>query len=130
MTTTPTLWRAKQQANTTDGSHRTTIRSARNSLGSPMAPFIMLWESNTDGGPDGNAAGNDIIGQRYNAIGNKIGTDFRVNQGFFADDEGNVVAAALPNGNFVIAMRTSDAAGTAIRYSILTRPARRSGTAP
>jgi hypothetical protein len=82
--------------------------------------FVELWETNTDGGPDSNALGTDIIGQIYDAEGNRIGGEFRANQGFFLDDEGDFGAAALPDGGFVIAYEDTDVNGTSIRYTILS----------
>lgn len=118
VTTTPILWRTDQQANTTDtgtnGDDQTQIRM----VGLANGNFVALWESNTDDGA-GSSGGTDIIGQLYDPEGNPIGGEFRANNGFFADDEGDFTAAALPGGGFVIAYEDTDINGTAIRYNIL-----------
>lgn len=76
----------------------------------------MLWEDNSDI-VDGDS-GTDIIGQLYNAEGVKIGAEFQANTNNFLDDEGDFTAAALPNGNFVIAYEDTNASGTSIRFEI------------
>lgn len=118
MTTTPKIWRIFQQANTIDtgapGDDQTGIKM----VGLANGNFVALWESNTDDGA-GSSSGTDIIGQLYDPEGNAIGAEFRANNGFFADDEGDFTAAALPGGGFVIAYEDTDGNGTAIRYNIL-----------
>ncbi len=67
----------------------------------PDGGFVVLWTSNTDGGPDGGATGTDVIGQRYDVEGQKVGAEFRA---FAAGgNEGNFAAAARPDGSLVIA---------------------------
>ncbi len=118
MTTTPKIWRIFQQANTTDTGTTADDQTGIKMVGLANGNFVALWESNTDDGA-GSASGTDIIGQLYDAEGNAIGTEFRANQGFFADDEGDFTAVALPGGGFVIAYEDTDSNGTAIRYNIL-----------
>ncbi|MFI0849349.1 beta strand repeat-containing protein [Mesorhizobium sp. IMUNJ 23232] len=118
MTTTPILWRADQQANTTDSGTTGDDQTGIKMVGLANGNFVALWESNTDDGA-GSSGGTDIIGQLYDAEGNPIGSEFRANQGFFADDEGDFTAAGLPGGGFVIAYEDTDVNGTAIRYNIL-----------
>jgi Ca2+-binding RTX toxin-like protein len=118
MTTTPILWRADQQANTTDSGTNGDDQTGIRMVGLANGNFVALWESNTDDGV-GSSGGTDIIGQLYDAEGNAIGGEFRANQGFFADDEGDFTAAGLPGGGFVIAYEDTGVSGTSIRYNIL-----------
>ncbi|KQU01171.1 beta strand repeat-containing protein [Rhizobium sp. Leaf453] len=118
MTTTPRIWRIFQQANTTDTGTTADDQTGIKLVGLANGNFVALWESNTDDGA-GADSGTDIIGQLYDAEGNAIGSEFRANQGFFVDDEGDFTAAALPGGGFVIAYEDTDGSGTAIRYNIL-----------
>jgi Ca2+-binding RTX toxin-like protein len=116
MTTTPTLWKAAQQANSSDlgpgGNDQLDSKIVQLSNGN----FVVLWTDNSDGGPGG-ANGTDIIGQIYDPLGNKIGGEFRANQDFFADDEDEFDVAALPNGGFVVAFEDTNASGTSIRVT-------------
>ncbi|HTO32328.1 MAG TPA: hypothetical protein VL202_14310, partial [Pararhizobium sp.] len=117
MTTTPKLWRAFQQANTTDtgtnGDDQIGIRMVALANGN----FIALWQSNTDDGA-GFTGGNDVIGQLFDAEGNAIGAEFRANDTFNADDEGRIDAVGLPNGNFAVVFEDTDVNGTSIRFNI------------
>jgi Ca2+-binding RTX toxin-like protein len=117
MTTTPTLWRSSQQANTTDSGTGGDDQVGIKMVGLANGNFIALWQSNTDDGP-GFTAGNDVIGQLYDAEGNPIGAEFIANGSFNADDEGRIDAAALPNGNFALVFEDTDANGTSIRFNI------------
>ena len=56
--------------------------------------FVVTWES-----PDGSTSG--IYGQRYDAFGSAVGTEFRVNT-TTAGDQSTPSAAALVGGGFVV----------------------------
>ena len=123
MTTTPTVWRADQQANTSDtvagGSDQHDDQTGIRLVGLTNGNFIALWDDNSDLGV-GTANGTDVIGQIYDPLGNRIGGEFRVNQTFTGDDEGNATAAALPNGNFVVVYEDTNDDGTSIRFVVRT----------
>jgi FG-GAP-like repeat len=110
MTTTPKVWRATQQANFTDAGdqsdpHIVDIGSGR---------YVVVW-TEAAGGPIATAAGSDLVGQIFDARGNRIGTEFRANFSFFADNEQNAALDTRPSGGFVMVYTDTDAAGTSIR---------------
>jgi hypothetical protein len=110
MTTTPKVWRATQQANFTDAGdqsdpHIVDIGSGR---------YVVVW-TEAAGGPIATAAGSDLVGQIFDARGNRIGTEFRANVSFFADNEQNAALDTRPSGGFVMVYTDTDAAGTSIR---------------
>ncbi len=69
--------------------------------------FVITWMSN---GQDGSQYG--IYAQRFNAAGQKIGDEFKVNS-LTAATQLYPVAAALPDGGFTILWVTTTGAGTA-----------------
>jgi hypothetical protein len=110
MTTTPKVWRATQQANFTDAGdqsdpHIVDIGSGR---------YVVVW-TEAAGGPIATAAGSDLVGQIFDARGNRIGTEFRPNFSFFTDNEQNAALDTRPGGGFVMVYTDTDAAGTSIR---------------
>ncbi len=96
----PNMWLDAQQANTTDTGSPATTSSTSRSSPSPMAasscsgrrtPMASRWR----------ATGTDVIGQRYDVEGQKVGAEFRA---FAAGgNEGHFAAAARPDGSLVIA---------------------------
>ncbi len=63
--------------------------------------FVVIWES-----PD--AASDGIFGQRYDASGTAVGSEFQVNT-TTAGDEWNASVTALHDGNFAVVWQDSDA---------------------
>ncbi|MDP2803740.1 MAG: hypothetical protein Q8O26_17860, partial [Phreatobacter sp.] len=61
--------------------------------------MLVAWHSSNDTGP-GAPAGRDIIGQVFDPLGNRVGTEFRVNQFSQLGNEQLVSLAALPDGGF------------------------------
>jgi hypothetical protein len=64
--------------------------------------FVVAWESYGQFGP---GAGYDVVGQRYNSVGTKIGSEFLVNTYGYDDQLGPVVAMA-DTGSFVTVWRS------------------------
>src|SRR5215831_1965408 len=69
MTTTPHLVKSETQVNTTDAG-KTQNQSEIAAL--QDGGYVVVW---TDGSQTYNTAGSAIVGQRYDAAGNKIGGD-------------------------------------------------------
>ena len=115
MTTTPTLFDGEQQVNTVE----TGAQFGQKVVGLADGTSVVLWTSDADSGA-GSDAGRDIIGQRFDAEGNKLGGEFQANQNFFADDESLLDAKALPNGNFVLVYEDRNASGVSYRFDILS----------
>jgi len=100
MTTTPKVWRATQQANFTDAGSQ--FDPAIASIGS--GHYVVVWTEGA-GGPIAAAPGDDLVGQIFDARGNRIGGEFQVNSSFPALDPVNEVHVALdsrPGGGFVM----------------------------
>ena len=69
---------------------------------------VVVWQS--DGVVDGLVAG--IYGQRFDASGTAVGSEFRINTETDGE-KGNPVVAALPDGNFVVVWMSTDQDGDA-----------------
>jgi hypothetical protein len=110
MTTTPKVWRATQQANFTDAGDQFDPQIV--DIGSDR--YVVVW-TEAAGGPIATTAGSDLVGQIFDARGNRIGTEFRANVSFFADNEQNAALDTRPGGGFVMVYSDTDAAGTSIR---------------
>jgi FG-GAP-like repeat len=102
MTTTPRLWNSLTQVNTTDDG-RTQFQgeiTARQDGG-----YIVVW---TDTSKTFNSLGEAIVGQRYDAAGNKVGGDpahgGEVNLSLFTTgDQSDPAVTTLANGNIAVA---------------------------
>jgi FG-GAP-like repeat len=110
MTTTPKVWRATQQANLTDAGDQSDPHIV--DIGSDR--YVVVW-TEAAGGPIATTPGSDLVGQIFDARGNRIGTEFRANVSFFADNEQNAELDTRPGGGFVMVYSDTDAAGTSIR---------------
>ncbi|MBD2461923.1 right-handed parallel beta-helix repeat-containing protein [Oscillatoria sp. FACHB-1407] len=79
----------------------------------PGGGFIAVWQSEYQDGMD---AG--IYGQRYDAAGNPIGTEFLINV-TTKDNQATPTVAAYPDGSFVVAWQSRNFGGT--EYDIFAR---------
>jgi Ca2+-binding RTX toxin-like protein len=79
--------------------------------------ILVAWTS-TDPARPGASGNNDIIGQIYDPMGNPVGAQFRVNQGFFADDEIDVDLAATTQGGFISVYEDVETGGTPLRFNV------------
>jgi ELWxxDGT repeat protein len=82
--------------------------------------FVVTWTSgfprfNDTTTPDGSSAG--VFGQRYDANGNKVGSDFQVNT-ISSDDQYDSSIAALSNGGFIVAWTSVNASSNTRQVSI------------
>src|SRR5262245_20666956 len=94
MTTTPTLWKSATLANTT---------TARDQFESQLAAlpddgYLVVWR---DLSRTYNPRGDTIVGQRFDAAGNKVGGEFNI--GFTLGDQTHPAITRLPSGNVAIA---------------------------
>jgi len=96
MPLTPETWLTEFTANSTTTSTQNEPRITQLSNGN----VLIAWTSYNDTGA-GSPAGSDIIGQLYDAFGNAIGGETRLN-GFQLDDERDFDIAATSAGGFVV----------------------------
>lgn len=75
--------------------------------------FLVAWEDAGNNYESSN--GYDIVGQLYDSLQNAIGSPFRVNSNFNADDEQDFDLAPLDDGGFVVVYEDTDMNGTSIR---------------
>ena len=69
--------------------------------------ILIAWNSDDDTGV-GNNRGIDIIGQIFTPLGQRVGVEFQVNSGYFADDETLGGIVVLPTGGFATAFVDHD----------------------
>jgi FG-GAP-like repeat len=96
MTTTPRLVKPLTQVNTADG--------GAVQVDGQIAPlldggYVVVW---TDYSHTYNPIGTAIVGQRYDALGNKVGGEVKISQ-FDSGEQFSPAITALPNGNVAIA---------------------------
>src|SRR5262245_45699377 len=103
MTTTPRLWKSLTQVNTTDAPPPMSGGLAFQVDGqvAPLADggYVVVW---TDLSRAYNPAGQAVVGQWYDAAGNKARGEVNIS-GFDEGDQFAPAIAALPNGNVAVA---------------------------
>jgi FG-GAP-like repeat len=101
MTTTPKLWKSLTQVNATDGG---TEQIDGQIAGLHDGGYFVVW---TDSNSHAHSAFAAIMGQRYDATGNKVGGEVHVSTGFvgpgFPASVSSPAATVLPNGNIAVA---------------------------
>ena len=97
MPLTPETWLEEFTVNLTTTGTQTRPRITQLANGN----ILVSWDS-TDNTGVGAAAGIDVIGQLFDLLGDPLGTEFRLNGLFSADDERNADIAALPGGGFIV----------------------------
>jgi VCBS repeat protein len=102
MATTPILRTEATQVNTTDaavgaGGNNTQNDGQIVALGD--GGYVIVW---TDGSRAFNPAGTAVLGQRYDAAGNRVGGEFDVSQ-LMAGDQSSPAVAPMPDGGFLVA---------------------------
>jgi hypothetical protein len=110
MTTTPKVWRATQQANFTDAG----VQQVPSVVDIGSGRYVAVWFEGA-GGPIATEPGSDLVGQIFDARGNRIGGEFRANFSFFNDNEQDAALDTRPSGGFVMVYDDFDAAGGSIR---------------
>ncbi|HEY8382528.1 MAG TPA: calcium-binding protein [Microvirga sp.] len=107
---TPTIWAAQQQFNPTAAGTQNDPKAVALSNGN----FLVVWEE-SGSAVIAPSPGTDLVGQIYDALGNPVGSEFRVNDTFTEDTETNVSLAALADGGFAAVYVDTDASGSSIR---------------
>ena len=88
------------------------LRDDPATAGSDETGFVAVWRSQYQDG-----SGSGIFGQRFNAAGEKLGSEFQVNTNF-AGNQYNPTVATLANGDFVVVWSDeSDASVRGQRYT-------------
>jgi hypothetical protein len=100
MTTTPRLWKSQTQVNTTDaavGFGGTAFQGDGQITGLPDGGYVVVWtdESNTL------IFGPEIMGQRYDSLGNKVGGEVVITRA--TDDYLSPAVTTLSNGDIAVA---------------------------
>jgi Ca2+-binding RTX toxin-like protein len=103
MTTTPTLWKSLTKVNTSDAPVPMSGGNANQFDGQVAGlhdgGYVVVWEDNSRTyNPNGSA----IVGQRYDAAGNKVGGELNISQ-FTGGNEFSPAVTVLPNGNIAVA---------------------------
>ncbi len=113
MTTTPTSWLTAQTVNGTDSGPSGNDQYEPRIVALTNGNFVVLWTDNSDAGA-GFPTGTDIIGQLFDPLGVKLGSEMLINSGRSTHDEGEFDAAALSTGGFVVAFEQTSSSGTDI----------------
>ncbi|MFC3614621.1 hypothetical protein ACFORG_12680 [Lutimaribacter marinistellae] len=109
MPATPDVWLSKFQANTQD------VGISGNSQDEPViiqltnGNIVILWRDTADAEPAVDS-GDDIVGQIFDPLGNRIGSEFVAN-GLVTGNERSFDAAALESGDFVLAYEAEEFGG-------------------
>jgi hypothetical protein len=96
MTTTPSLWKSPTQANTTDAGDQLDGQIAALNDGG----YVVVWE---DQSHRYQATGSAIVGQRYDAAGNKVGGEVNISGFGVGGSQTAPAITHLPNGNVAVA---------------------------
>ncbi len=78
---------------------------------------LVTWTSNALTGV-ASTAGSDIVGQIYDAFGNTVGSEFRVNSGYNADDERDLQLAATTTGGWITTFVDDSGTEDDIRFEV------------
>ena len=107
--TTPTIWKSSSKVNSIDATVDGNDQYHSQTIALAGGGFLVVWEDNTK-----TLTGfepNDIGGQRYDALGKKVGTEFLVSSNYADLSQQAVAVTALANGGFLAAYQTTDATG-------------------
>jgi len=111
MPATPVTWLNQFIANITTAGNQIASRITQLANGN----LLVVWNSDNDTGV-GSDPGFDVIGQIFTPLGDLVGAEFRVNGGFFVDDEQAADVAGLPGGGFLTVFEDNDYA--TVNFSI------------
>src|SRR5262245_45190644 len=95
MTTTPRLWKSPTLVNTTTAGNQFDSQV----VALPDGGYLVAWDDNSH---THNPVGDSIVGQRYDAAGNKVGGEIDLNPFFSGSDPGPAITHS-PNGNVAVA---------------------------
>jgi hypothetical protein len=104
MVATPTRWRPETQVNTTDaavGAGGNATQYDGQIVGLPDGGYLVVW---TDWSRVQNPDGTAVMGQRYDALGARVGSEFPISN-FMGGDQLSPAITALPAGGIAVAFR-------------------------
>ncbi|NOX95794.1 MAG: calcium-binding protein [Alphaproteobacteria bacterium] len=107
MVQTPTEWKPQFKVNTFDSLPEGNDQTDPVVAGLSNGNIVVVWQSPSEGG----SSELDIKAQIYDLLGNKVGSEIRLNNNFFFDDQFAPAVAATNDGGFVIAYQ-DDVTGT------------------
>jgi Ca2+-binding RTX toxin-like protein len=113
MVDTPTVWKAETQVNTSDAAVETGGTSNQGQgriIALADGGYLVVWEDDSRAHNPGGLA---IVGQRYDAFGEKVGGE-RLLSVFTSGDDFDPAITALPDGGFVVAHVDNDGSGNFI----------------
>ncbi len=114
MVQTPTAWEPLFQVNTIDSTANGEDQKNPVVTGLANGNFVVIWQSDAVSTASHDV---DIKGQIYDYLGNKVGSEFRVNSANFFDDQLVPEVAATDDGGFVVVFQ--DDVGGAGTYNII-----------
>jgi hypothetical protein len=99
----PVTWRNQFNVNTTTTGAQFDPEITQLANGN----ILVCWTT-SDAGGLGSPIGNEVFGQIFDPLGNKVGTELRLNNASTPEDEQNAQVAALPGGGFVVVYHDVD----------------------
>lgn len=110
----PTAWEPLFKVNTIDSTANGEDQESPVVTGLANGNFLVVWQSNAV-----DSAGDtiDIKGQIFDFLGNAVGSEFRLNNNFFNDDQFSPEITATADGGFVVVYQ--DDVGGAGTFDIL-----------
>jgi Ca2+-binding RTX toxin-like protein len=101
-TTTPTVYELQFRANATEAG----VQSDPAIIDIGMGRYLVVWDETN--GPIGTSPGADIVGQVYDALGNRVGPEIQLNSTWTDDDEFNAALASRPGGGAIMVYQDRD----------------------
>ncbi len=108
----PVTWKAQKTVNTVT----TGTQSDPDIIQLSNGNILVSWTSSGNSGV-GSPSGTDVIGQFFDPLGNKVGSEFRLNRASAGDNERDSDMAALPGGGFIVVYEDTNTRGTSIRIN-------------
>ena len=102
MTTTPTVYKLQERANLTTAG----VQSDPAIIDIGMGRYLVVWDEAN--GPIGTSTGADLVGQVFDALGNRVGGEFQVNRAWTDHDEYNSALASRPGGGAIMVYQDRD----------------------
>jgi hypothetical protein len=116
MISTPRISLPRHRANFTEAGSQGSVEVA--DIGSGR--YIVIW-TESDGGPIATSPGADIVGQIFDAAGNRFGSEFKVNSSFPVSDYTQAALDARPGGGFVMVYNSGLGVGVGNSIRVQTR---------
>jgi Ca2+-binding RTX toxin-like protein len=111
MPDTPVTWLDEFNVTATSGPNDPDIIQLEN------GNILVSWTSSDPARPNA-SGGSDTIGQIFDPMGVAVGGPFRINSGFFSDDEIDADLHALSGGGFIAVYEDVETGGTPLRLNV------------